>query len=166
MDPLIRPLEPGDLAILHGFVDEEFGGEPIVTPENFYRLEQLSCLKAVLGSETAGFVCYHCAGAICEIVVLGSLVERKGIGTALVSAVHDRARECQCRQLLAYTTNDNEKALRFYQRQGFAIAATHRDAMARVRKYKPQLPGTGLNGLPLRDMIELQRAVPVRRSPT
>ena len=27
----IRALEPGDLAVLHTFVDEHFGGEPIVT---------------------------------------------------------------------------------------------------------------------------------------
>ena len=115
----------------------------------------------MLGNETAGFACYHCSGSVCDIVVLGSLVESKGGGTALVSAVREKAREHRCTHLRAYTTNDNERALRFYQDKGFAIAAIHHDAMDKVRRYKPQLPATGLNGLPLRDMIELRMAVPM-----
>jgi hypothetical protein len=49
--------------------------------------------------------------------------------------------------------------LQFYQKQGFAVVATHHNAMDKVRRYKPHLPVIGLNGLPLRDMVELQRAV-------
>jgi GNAT superfamily N-acetyltransferase len=143
------------------FIEEQFGGEPIVTATDVYRLEQLTCLKAVLENETAGFACYLRIGDVCEIVILGSLIEGKGIGTALVSAVLGKAGELTCTHLRAYTTNDNESALRFYQKQGFAVVATHRNVMDKVRRYKPQLPVIGLNGLPLCDMIELQLPVPV-----
>ena len=53
------------------------------------------------------------------------------------------------------TTNDNTRALRFYQRAGFRLTALHPDAVDEARKIKPGIPGTGEDGIPIRDEIEL-----------
>jgi hypothetical protein len=47
-------------------------------------------------------------------------------------------------------------ALRFYQKQGFMIAALHRNAIAASRRLKPEIPEIGFDGIPIRDEIELE----------
>ena len=54
------------------------------------------------------------------------------------------------------TTNDNLNALRFYQKRGFVLAALYPNALVQSRKLKPEIPETGIGGLPLRDEIELE----------
>ncbi len=55
------------------------------------------------------------------------------------------------------TANDNPGALSFYVRRGCRLLRLHLDAMDRVRRVKPQVPLTGNDGVPLRDMWELQK---------
>ncbi len=54
------------------------------------------------------------------------------------------------------TTNDNLRALGFYQKRGTVLVAVYRNAMDAARKLKPQIPMIGMNGIPLRDEIELE----------
>jgi len=79
-----------------------------------------------------------------------------GSGTALMEAVAAAARDAGCRRVWLITTNDNLRALRFYQRRGFRLAALHRDALDRSRELKPSIPDVGLDGIPLRDELELE----------
>jgi hypothetical protein len=53
------------------------------------------------------------------------------------------------------TTNDNLRALRFYQRR-LRPLAVHRDAIARSRALKPSIPEVGVDGIPLRHELELE----------
>lgn len=55
------------------------------------------------------------------------------------------------------TTNDNMRALRFYQRRGFRLVALHAGAIERSRALKPEIPATGDHGIPLRDELLLAR---------
>jgi hypothetical protein len=61
--------------------------------------------------------------------------------------------------VVVVTTNDNIDALRFYQARGFVIRQVRVDAIRESRKLKPEIPMTGSYGLPIRDEIELIRAV-------
>jgi DNA-3-methyladenine glycosylase I len=61
------------------------------------------------------------------------------------------------RRLWLITMNDNAGALRFYQRRGFDMVASHRDALELSRRMKPPVPATGANGIPIRREIELER---------
>ena len=54
------------------------------------------------------------------------------------------------------TTNDNLPALRFYQKRGFHLVAVYPDALAESRRLKPEISHIGLDGIPLRDEIELE----------
>jgi ribosomal protein S18 acetylase RimI-like enzyme len=88
-------------------------------------------------------------------MTLDSLVQGKGIGRALVEAVKDTAIRAGCRRLRVVTTNDNMRALRFYQRQGFTMAALRPNAVEAARKLKT-IPAFGGEGIPIRDEIELE----------
>ena len=84
------------------------------------------------------------------------LVGDRGVGTALIKAVIAAARAAGCRRLWLITTNDNLRALGFYQKRGFALVAVHRNALDRSREMKPQIGFIGENGIPLRGKIELE----------
>jgi GNAT superfamily N-acetyltransferase len=106
--------------------------------------------------QRAGLLTYRIEGGQCELVTLNSELGGRGVGSALVQAVIDAAREARCARLWLITTNDNLAALRFYQKRGFHLVAVHRDALDESRRLKPQIPLIGMEGIPLRDEIELE----------
>ncbi len=69
-------------------------------------------------------------------------LRRRGVSTVCVS-----------------TTNDNPRALAFYVRRGYRLVGLHLDAMDRVRRLKPDVSAIGNDGIPLRDMWELEKGL-------
>jgi ribosomal protein S18 acetylase RimI-like enzyme len=110
----------------------------------------------------AGALTYDIRDDEMEAVTVDAFVERVGAGRALIAAAAGEARRLGCRRLWLITTNDNTPALRFYQRCGMRLAALHRDAIAQSRRLKPEIPETGLDGIPIRDEIEFE--LPLRPS--
>lgn len=87
---------------------------------------------------------------------LDSLRENQGIGSALVDLAVQEARDQKYRRVVLITTNDNIRALRFYQRRGFDMSNFYRNAMDLARKLKPGIPAVGENQIPLRHEIEFE----------
>lgn len=86
-------------------------------------------------------------------------IERRGVGSALLEGIARLAREYQCQRLWLITTNDNVHALRFYQRRGLRLVALRPDSVAQARDLKPEIPAIGLEGIPIRDELELELAL-------
>ncbi len=101
-------------------------------------------------------ITYIVTDECCEITSLDSLDGGRGTGTALIRAVVETARLRGCERVAVITTNDNIKAIRFYQNRGFAISNVYRDSLDAARRIKPEIPAIGENGIPLRHEIELQ----------
>ena len=80
-----------------------------------------------------------------------------GAGTRIMDAAEDELRRRGVGKVVVATTNDNVRALNFYQKRGYRLVRLHLDAMDRVRERKPGVPLTGRDGLPLRDMWELEK---------
>jgi ribosomal protein S18 acetylase RimI-like enzyme len=106
-----------------------------------------------------GVATYVLEGAAAEIVTLDSFHEGHGIGSDLIEAVADAAREAGARELFVMTTNDNLRALRLYQRRGFHLRELRAGAVERARLLKPSIPMLGNDGIPIRDEIDLVRAL-------
>ena len=104
-----------------------------------------------------GLITYKFFGDVCEIVSLDSKKENIGIGTALLKEVEMVAIESNCKKLRLITTNDNLRALQFYQKRGYCLTKIYLNAMDEVRKVKPDIPLLGENNIPLRDEIELEK---------
>ncbi len=77
----------------------------------------------------------------------------------LIEAVKQAAVSAGCRRLWLITTNDNLHALRFYQKRGFRLVAVYPNALEESRRLKPEIPLVGLDGIPLRDELELELAL-------
>lgn len=104
-----------------------------------------------------GLITYTFFGDICEIVSLDSKRENIGIGTALLEEIEKVAIDNKCKKIRLITTNDNMRALQFYQKRGYCLTKLYLNAMEEVRKVKPNVPVIGDNDIPLRDEIELEK---------
>jgi GNAT superfamily N-acetyltransferase len=101
-------------------------------------------------TDVIGLITYILHNSNCEITSLDSLIENHGIATALINRVTETTKRHSCKKLLVLTTNDNTHALRFYQKRGFDIVRFHRNALARSRELKPEIPLRGVDNIPLR----------------
>jgi N-acetylglutamate synthase-like GNAT family acetyltransferase len=161
---IIRPVGPLDQPWLEAFIAEDWGAAvQVVRGETVYP-HRLPGFVAEDGGTVVGVATYRFLSEdCCELITLNALTAGSGIGTALVKAVIDAARSQGCRRLVVVTTNDNLNALRFYQKRGFVFSQLRPNVLARSRQIKPQIPLIGLHGIPLRDEIELEMDLDVRR---
>lgn len=89
-------------------------------------------------------------------LTLDNFSEQPGIGRLLLDFVMTMGREEGARSLRVLTTNDNTPALRYFQKRGFRIVAFYPGAIAVYRQVAPTLPEIGVDGIPVRDAIELE----------
>ncbi|MHC5036044.1 MAG: GNAT family N-acetyltransferase [Planctomycetota bacterium] len=155
----IRPVRKSDRKWIRELIAERWGSERIVTRGTLHAPHELPGYVAMASGKKAGLVTYRIEGEEAEIISLDSLKPGTGIGTALLKAVMDATRKKGATRLKLITTNDNANALRFYQKRGFTITALHPNALAFSRKLKPELPTIGIDNIPLRDEIELERPI-------
>jgi ribosomal protein S18 acetylase RimI-like enzyme len=101
--------------------------------------------------------CIEDGGYQAEIVTLSSRIESRGVGEMLLNAAVQAIQDAGCVRVYLCTTNDNLRALGFYQKRGWTLAALHKSVIEEARKRKPVIPEIGMHGIPLRDEIELER---------
>jgi GNAT superfamily N-acetyltransferase len=137
-------------------LNEHWGSAQIVTLGIVHKADKLPAFLADLDNERVGLITYRFYEDQCEVISLNSLKESIGIGTALLDTVKDSAAKAGCKRLWLITTNDNLAAIRFYQRRGWTLVSVHRGAIAESRRLKPTIPEFGIDGIPIRDEIELE----------
>ena len=152
----IRRLTPKDLPRLNQFWIEHWGGMEMIVRGEVFRAEQLDGFVAEQNDEWIGLATFYIKDTACEIMSLDSLQEDQGIGTNLVEEVIQEAREAGCQRLFLTTTNDNLRALGFYQKRGFELVSIRRGAVNEARKIKSTIPLIGCNNIPIRDEMELE----------
>jgi GNAT superfamily N-acetyltransferase len=133
-----------------------WGGEPIVSRGRHYRLAELAGFVAWDGSARVGSAAYLIESGQCGLLSIEVLDRWQGIGTALIGAVEDVARQAHCEVVWLTTTNDNLDALRFYQRRGYRLVTIYPDEMDEIRMLKA-VPLVGSYGIPLLDGLELAK---------
>lgn len=153
----IEPITAANRREVNDFLRGQWGTTDMAVRGRVFDLTALDGLLARAGGAIAGLVTWRLDGDACEVMSLDSRRENAGIGTALLQAAETRARALSCRRLVLITTNDNLRALRFYQRRGFALKALYPDAVAAARRLKPEIPLRSADGIPIRDEIELEK---------
>ena len=153
----IRPVTDSDCEWVSAVVRERWGAPIVVSRGAIHHPDQLPGFVAVVDDKRVGLLTFHVNDNECEVITIDALIEGIGIGGALLQQVTALARARGCRRIWLITTNENTRALRFYQKQGFVLAAIHRHALAASRQLKPSIPRVGRDGIPLRDEIEMER---------
>jgi ribosomal protein S18 acetylase RimI-like enzyme len=152
----VRPLRDDERDWLVERLREAWGSPEVARRG---RLTDASTLEALVCEEDGrprGVATLEFRDGDCELVTIDAFEEGRGAGSALIGAAIERARAGDCRRLWLITTNDNLRALRFYQRRGLRLVAVHAGAMDEARRLKPEIPETGQHGIPIRDELELE----------
>jgi ribosomal protein S18 acetylase RimI-like enzyme len=152
----VRQLEDEERPWLAERLEQLWGSSTVVSRGRARDASQLPALVCSRDGEVVGLATYEVRHAECELVTLDAFSEGSGVGTRLLDAVEDAASGHACRRVWLITTNDNLRALRFYQRRGLRLVAVHRGAVDEARRLKPSIPAVGYDGIPLHDEIELE----------
>lgn len=152
----IRPLTPTDRPLVTPLLVREWGSTEVVALSlgGVVDASTLPGWLAESDGEIVGLLTYLVQDEAAELVTINAFTGG-GVGSALVTALVDECRGRGLGRIHLTTTNDNTRALRFYQRAGFRLTALHVDAVTEARKIKPEIPEEGLDGIPIRDEIEL-----------
>jgi GNAT superfamily N-acetyltransferase len=158
---IVRPIQSSDLSFIREELVRHWADTSIWSIGRRYQADELPGLVAIDESnrdERVGLVTYfiHAGGWQGEVITLSSRAENTGAGTALLAAAVQAIRDAGCARAFLTTTNDNLRALGFYQKRGWRLAALHKGIIDEARKRVPAIPTIGMNGIPLRDEIELE----------
>ncbi|MED7926756.1 GNAT family N-acetyltransferase [Nonomuraea sp. LP-02] len=153
----VRPIGPADVESVSAVLRESWGGTTLVAMGRGELVDAAAQpgFLAELDGEPAGVVTYRERDGAVEIITIDAVLPGKGVGRALLDAVRAAAVERGATRLWLITTNDNTRALRFYQRYGFDLVALHRDGVERARRLKPSIPREA-DGIPIRHELELE----------
>lgn len=134
------------------------GGPPVVGVLRQYKPEDVEGIvwrDAAAGRR--GVVTWSVDGDRAEIVSVHAEPQGGGAGTRVMDAAEDELRRRGVKTAVLATTNDNARALNFYIKRGYRLVRLDLDALDRVRAVKPGVPLNGRDGVPLRDMWELEK---------
>lgn len=159
-------MEPGDEIVpldgewrgeIDRLIRREWAGPMVATNGVLHNTSQAEGFVFLSSGKLAGYLLYCLENGECEVLVLHSLAENRGIGSALLRAAAEKAKQSGCGRLWLVTTNDNVHAIRFYQRFGMELKAVRIGAMDQARaSLKPSIPLVGMDEIPIRHEFEFE----------
>ncbi|MEE9607621.1 MAG: GNAT family N-acetyltransferase [Myxococcota bacterium] len=155
----VRALGAADRPWVRERVEKVWGSPTVVSRGRVHRPETLPGLAALRGGGRVGLLTYRVEDRSCEVVTLQAVIEGVGIGSALLEALGREGRARGWQRIWLVTTDDNARAIRFYEARGFRRVAVHRDAVAKSRELKPEIPERARDGTPIRDELEFELAL-------
>ena len=155
--PTLLPATPADRPWIIDELVRNWGSTRISSLGAWHEADRLPGFIARVGAEPIGLATHTPPTALgCEVITLSSRIEGIGLGAMLLDACVQAARDAGCRRIFLTTTNDNLRAIGFYQKRAWSMVAVHRGAMDRARATSPAIPIVGMNGIPLHDEIEFE----------
>jgi GNAT superfamily N-acetyltransferase len=142
---------------IYAFISEHWGSKEVVVHNTVFIPGKLNGFIAEENECNVGLVTYQIKDSSCEIVTLNSIIENKGIGRKLVKLVEEEAIKHKCGSVWLITTNDNLKAVKFYQKIGYRLVKVYPDAVDNSRMIKPEIPLIAENGIPIRDELKFEK---------
>ncbi len=153
---IVRTKDQTDEIWLEEFFRKRWLDEIVVVNGEVIHPNALQGFIAEEDEVLVGVITYRQKGSDLEVITLDSLQPGRGIGHRLMDAVMDEAKRLNCQRIFWVTTNDNLRALGFYQKIGFRLAALRVGAVEGSRILKPCIPLIGEDEIPIRDEIELE----------
>lgn len=154
----IRTSGPGDAGYIRAELTKHWNSPRIWSIGRAFDADRLPSFIAEIDGRACGLLTYDLNhGAYqCEVVTVSSSIEDSGVATRLLERAEFEARRAGCTRMFLTTTNDNTKAIGFYQQRGWQLAALHKGNVAEARKRKPGIPLFGHRGIEIRDELELE----------
>jgi ribosomal protein S18 acetylase RimI-like enzyme len=151
-----RAVQDSDREAVAEFIERHWHSRMVMSHGEAYYPHECDGFIEWRGGEIVGLLTYRYAGDYMELLTLNSTLEGQGIGSALMLMAIAATREHGKAGLCLTTTNDNLRAVQFYQRLGFRIVRVNVGAVDEARKIKPQIPEVGQTGIPIHDELVLE----------
>ena len=143
-----------------GWLRRSWGATRVVAHGRVFEADELPAYVVTDGAgRPLGLVTYELGPDHLELVTIDSDAPGRGVGRLLLAEAVRRAATAGVARVVLTTTNDNLRALRFYQRSGFRLVALRPCAVAEARRLKPGIPEIGRDGIPIRDELDLELLV-------
>ena len=152
----VRMSREGDRGFIVEMATELFGGPEIWSMGKPYDTLALPTLIAEVGGVARGMLCLAQHRDSVEVVALAAKDQFGGIGSLLMDAAEDWARDQGLNRLVLTTSNDNLDAMRFYQRRGMRMTRVYPGLIDEYRKKVPSIPRIGHYGIPIRDDVLME----------
>ncbi|TCI54131.1 GNAT family N-acetyltransferase [Exiguobacterium sp. SH1S21] len=156
---MIRPIIPTLREPVRDVFIAEWGSPQMVISTGTYDCATLDGFVAMEEATIIGLITYVIREEELEIISLDSLRENRGIGSSLLDEVERLGRLHGLKRMSLITTNDNLRALAFYQKRGWRLAGIIPGAVDEARLQKPSIPMIGEHGIPLHDEIILSKVI-------
>ena len=145
-------------------IADDWSGPFIAVHNTLYDTRTHPGFVAMEAGSIIGYILYNIADGDCEITVLESHSEGRGVGRALVDEVICIAEKAACRRVWLITSNDCVRAFGFYQKYGFDLRSVNMNAMDAARKLKPQIPLVNYDGIPVKHEFEFEIILSAKES--
>ena len=157
----IAALTPATMGAAEALLDAEVAGRMQARLGQLVDVLALPGFIARVGDRVIGVTTYRVDGERAElaVIVVADDAREAGTGSRLVACFVEAATSSSCHELWLMTTNDNLRALRFYQRLEFRLSELHAGGVDRARQLKPGIPLLGQDGIPIRDELVLTRSL-------
>jgi ribosomal protein S18 acetylase RimI-like enzyme len=155
-DLVLRRVVGADGALVRDLMSQAWGSLVVARRGEAVDVTGLPGFVARLDGADVGLALVAVRDEDYEVVAISTRVEGRGVGRALLARCVDDARDQGCRRLWLCTTNDNVRALGFYQRNGLDLCAFRRDGVAESRRVKPSIPLHDGTGVPIAHELELE----------
>ncbi|WP_432662059.1 GNAT family N-acetyltransferase [Wukongibacter baidiensis] len=152
----IREIDEGLSKEIGELIKENWGSPVMISRGQVHYIDKLPGYVMMEDNKIIGLITYNIKDNECEIVSLDSWIGNKGIGSKLISKVIERSEALGCSRLWLITTNDNTRAIKFYQKRGFNISGLYLNSIVRARKIKPEIPLFGYDNIPILHEIEFE----------
>ena len=133
-----------------------WGSDVLVSRGKPHKARDLEGILVYENEKIIGLGLYYIKNNECEIVLLETFAQNKGIGTRIIERIIEIAKENKYKKIWLVTTNSNINAIKFYQKKGFDISNIYINAMDEARKIKPEIPKMTDNGIKIKDEIEFE----------
>ena len=153
---LVRDLVGADQEWKLAMLSDGWGSSQIARLGEMVDAAELPGFVAEHDGERAGLATFAERADGVEVVTIRSLVERKGVGRALMDRLRGYASRADAPRLWLMTTNDNVRAVNFYQRWGMDLVRVVHGGVDVSRALKPSIPSIGLGGVPIRHELEFE----------
>jgi ribosomal protein S18 acetylase RimI-like enzyme len=107
-------------------------------------------------NEILGMITYAIDRARLFVFSVDNFSSIKGVGNLLMEVVKKAAQREDAKTMRVLMSNDNTPSLRYFQMRGFKIVAFYPGAIAMYRSLIPTVQSIGVDGIPVRDAIELE----------
>jgi ribosomal protein S18 acetylase RimI-like enzyme len=136
----VRALQPEDRDWLRQTHASVWGSVLVARKGELLDVSTFPGFVVISDGDRVGVAVFCVRGEEYEVVSIWAVTEGVGVGRALMQRCFEDARARRCRRVWLMTTNNNVRAISFYQRLGMDLCAFYRDGVAAARRLKPSIP--------------------------